>query len=144
MNRWLSLLATTTACVASTGETTPLVSEDLETFAALAQPVFETRCANPSCHGNADRPLSLYAARRYRRVEARTFLDEPVSDDELLHNLLQASVFVDGLERASDSMLLTKPLGVHAGLEVFATDDYDYRRLEAWVETALLAEEGSP
>jgi hypothetical protein len=69
------------------------------------------------------------------------FLDAPLFGEELEHNLLQASLFLAEVDQPSHSLLLSKPLSGHAGVEVFGdTADYDYRRLHAWIDGVL--EEG--
>ncbi len=140
MSRWATLLLLG-GCVPGT-ETEPLpLAGSVEAYADRAQPVFAARCANPSCHGSAERPFSVYAVHRRRLDGADVYLDTPLSDAELRHNLLQASVFLQGVGDASQSMLITKPLGGHAGVQVFVdTADYDYRQLHAWIEAVL--EEG--
>lgn len=116
----------------------------LEGFATRAQPVLAARCANPSCHGSAERPLSLFATHRYRRSAERVYMDEPLTEEELRHNFLQAAAFSLDCAEASQCLLLTKPLAVdaggsgHANIEVFLdTSDYDYQRLRSWIELAL-------
>ena len=133
------------ACVDSDGTEALPVFGSLAAFAERAQPVFEARCANPSCHGSADRPLSVYAVHRHRLDRADVYLDAPLTEDELRHNHLQASIFLVGLDDASRSLLLTKPLSGHAGVEVFAEpSDYDCQRLRAWIDSAIAEHGGSP
>ncbi|MBK7859691.1 MAG: hypothetical protein IPJ65_13945 [Archangiaceae bacterium] len=140
-----SLLAALLAACAGSGEGAPEPGAgSLDDFVALAQPVLEGRCANPSCHGNAARPLSLYAVHRFRLEPGALWLDAPLSERELRHNFRQASVFVEGASEPERVRLLLKPLsaraggGGHAGVEVFAErDDYGYRALLAWVEAAF-------
>lgn len=86
---------------------------DLDRFIADVQPVFEARCANPACHGSADRPLALYAPRLFRDDESRTWLDEPLSDEELAANHRRSRAFLS--ETPSESQLLLKPLAEDAG-----------------------------
>ncbi len=86
---------------------------DLERFVADVQPVFENRCASPSCHGTAERPLALYAPRLYREDPERIWLDEPLTDDELAANHRRARGFLS--EIADESLLLRKPLHEDAG-----------------------------
>ncbi len=138
------------ACV-DAGDTEPLpIAGGLDAFLELAQPVLAARCANPSCHGNADRPLAVYAVHRHRMDPRDVYVDTPLSDEELRHNFVQASVFLLGVRDASQCPLLTRPLAVeaggsgHASVAIFAgTADYDYQRLHAWIE-ATLDEGGSP
>jgi hypothetical protein len=131
-------------CVAA-DEVEPLpLGGGLALFAEQAQPVFAARCANPSCHGSAERPLSLFAPHRYRQDPDRVYVDEPLTEDELRHNFLQTAAFTSSCTDASQCLLLTKPLAVeaggsgHANIEIFMdTSDYDYQRLSSWVERAL-------
>jgi hypothetical protein len=116
----------------------------LESFGAQAQPALATRCANPSCHGSAERPLSLFATHRYRQIPEQVYVDAPLTEDELRHNFLQAAAFALDCAEASQCLLLTKPLDVaaggsgHANIKVFMdTSDYDYQRLRSWIELAL-------
>jgi hypothetical protein len=115
-------------------------------FVEQAQPVLTARCASPSCHGNDERPLSLYAVHNHRLDPADRYVDTPLRDDEVRHNFLQAAVFVDEAGEASQCQLLTKALAAgasgarHAHVEVFTdSSEYDYRRLRAWVENAHAA-----
>lgn len=122
----------------------------LELFEEEAQPVLAARCANPSCHGSAERPLSLFATHRYRRSPERVYMDEPLTEEELQHNFLQAAAFALACADASQCLLLTKPLAVdaggsgHANIVIFMdTSDYDYQRLRSWLQRAL-AEGSNP
>lgn len=135
------------ACVVDGGEATPLPLDDLDRFEAEVQPVFARTCSNPSCHGQAGRPLSLYAPQRWREDPERLFLDEPLSEAELRHNLACAGTFVVEVADALDCALLTKPLDPEAGGEThgggtqFAdTEEPDFQALLAWVEDVLATE----
>lgn len=110
-------------------------------FEQTAQPVLVERCANPSCHGNAGRPLSLYGVRRHRKDARDNFAETPLTSEETAHNHAQASAFLLGVDRASDSLLLKKPLGdAHAGGAVFEDETEEaYVRLRAWCEAAVAA-----
>lgn len=139
MTRWTPcLLLLASACTLGGEPEDFPVSGDVVAFAEQAQPVFAARCASPSCHGSVERPLSLYAVHRFRIDPADANLDAPLSDEELHYNLLRASAFLLDIDHASQSLLLTKPLAHHAGVEVFVDDaDYDCRRLRSWIEGAL-------
>lgn len=122
----------------------------LEAYVTEAQPVLAARCSNPSCHGDPDRPLSVFAVHRYRLNAADTYSDAPLTDEEQRLNYAQASAFLIDVGDASHSLLLAKPLAAraggagHAAVEVFGDrEDYDYRRLRDWVEQALAAR-GAP
>lgn len=136
--RWLALLLLSCGACINGSDMQALPNDQLEPFAELAQPVLETRCANPSCHGNGERPLAVFAVHRYRMDESSTFVDAPLTEEELRLNLLRAALFTVDLEHASDSMLLVKPRSRHADVDVFTDDaDFDYRRLHGWIETAM-------
>lgn len=145
---WVLILAG--ACRGPAPELAPLPRfGTTASFVERAQPVLVAGCANPSCHGNAERPLSLFAVHRYRLEPADTWVDAPLTAAEEQHNFLQCSAFLLGLDTPEHSQLLTKPLAVraggsgHSGVEVFVDrEDYDYRRLLWWVETALAERSG--
>ncbi|MEB2324747.1 MAG: hypothetical protein OZ921_19685 [Sorangiineae bacterium] len=135
------------ACAWPTSEPWPSFGT-LDEFVTQAQPVLAARCSNPSCHGNPDRPLSVFAVHRYRLNAADTFLDAPLTREEQELNFARASAFLLEVGDASHSLLLAKPLAARAGgaghdaVEVFGDrEDYDYRRLRGWVEQALAARE---
>ncbi len=108
---WSSLLLV--GCVPE-GEWVEVGPEtDLDRYVAMVQPILEARCANPTCHGDAGRPLALYAPRLYRLDEERTWLDEPLTDEELELNHRRARAFLS--EPVEESQLLRKPLDEDAG-----------------------------
>lgn len=134
-------------CVSAPGEIAAPERGSVAAFVELAQPVLAERCANPSCHGDASRPLSLFAVRRHRLDPRDVYLETPLSDEEVAHNFAQTAAFLEGVSRASDSLLLRKPLArdgvAHRGGAVFPDDgDYGYQRLRAWIDVALAAEAG--
>lgn len=113
----------------------------VEAFTEQAQPVLAERCANPSCHGNVSRPLSLYAPRRHRVDPGDVYLDAPLTAEELEHDFRQASVFVAEAPSADESLLLVKPRSAEHGDGLVFLDpvEYDLRRLRAWVRAAHAA-----
>ncbi|MCC6213334.1 MAG: hypothetical protein IT376_00560 [Polyangiaceae bacterium] len=113
----------------------------VEAFADQAQPVLAERCANPSCHGNPSRPLSLYAPRRHRADPGDVYLDTPLTAEELEHDFRQAAVFVAEARRPDESLLLVKPRSPEHGDGLVFLDpvEYDLRRLRAWVRAAHAA-----
>ncbi len=118
---------------------------ELAPFVDQAQPVLEARCANPSCHGTGERPLAVFAVRRYRLDAGDTHVDAPLTDEELRLNLLRAALFTVDVPHARDSLLLVKPLSGHADVDVFTSaEEYDYRRLEAWVDEVLRSRGADP
>lgn len=124
-----------------------LFMPELADFAARAQPVLAARCATPSCHGRADRPLALYAPGFHRRDPRDLHRELPLDEDELRLNLMRVMAFVT--PQVDRCELLTKPLAdaaggiAHAGGTQFAdTSDWDYRALRAWAFDCFTA--GSP
>lgn len=134
-------------CVGPVGDEEPLEVGSIEMYAAEVQPVVTERCASGGCHGRADRMLSLYAPGQLRMDPARTYLDEPLSDDELWVNAERLAAFAHG-EDGADSLALRKPLAeeaggcFHEGGDVFrTTTDPGYRLMERWLGTRGLAPE---
>jgi hypothetical protein len=111
---------------------------DEAAFAAEVEPVLERLCANPSCHGRPERPLSVYAPRRFRADPARLFLDEPLTSDEIFANYRSASGFAQGIAAPDDSLLLRKPLGraYHAAGTVLFDTDPEARAIRDWLWSA--------
>jgi hypothetical protein len=110
----------------------------LDAFEEQAQPVLSLRCANPSCHGRPERPLALFAVHRHRLDPADTFVDEPLTEEELRRNFLQTTAFLLDVTEPGESLLLVKPRSEHAGVIVFGdVADYDHVRLREWIESAL-------
>lgn len=127
-------------CVGPVGDVEELELASLEIFADEVEADLELRCASGGCHGNADRPLSLYAPGAYRADTTRTFLDEPLSAWEVRQNARRVSAFAHG-HGAWDSLVVQKPLsesagGVwHGGGEIYAeVDDLGCRALVRWLE----------
>lgn len=121
------------------GGTLPLSVGDQATFRAEVQPLLEERCANPSCHGGDGRPLEIYANLRHRLHAEDIYVDEPITDEELMLNQQRAACFINDLDHGSS--LARKPLPVdeggvqHAGGIIFQRgDDPAYLPLRAWVD----------
>lgn len=135
----LAALAIFGAC-APDGGYQPMPSGDPATFRSEVQPLLEERCANPSCHGSTDRPLEIYATLRHRLDPDDIFVDEPITDQEVLLNQQRAACFIGDLDHGTSS-LARKPLpadegGVgHQGGIIFERgDDPAYLPLAAWVD----------
>ncbi|MEK6606468.1 MAG: hypothetical protein AABZ30_02300 [Myxococcota bacterium] len=113
----------------------PVPPLDEEAFVESVGPVLEERCANPSCHGRPERPLAVYAPRRFRADATRTFLDEPLTSEELRHNYDRACGFAAFVDAPIESLLLRKPLGraYHGGGIVLAEGDAETRVIEDWL-----------
>jgi len=137
----LFVAAATASCLASPEPVVMPSFGGVGPFEQTAQPVLLERCANPSCHGNAGRPLSLYAVRRHRKEARDNFAETPLTAEETAHNFGQTSAFLLGVERATDSLLLKKPRGdAHAGGAIFEDETEEaYVRLRAWCEEAVAA-----
>lgn len=142
----LSLLACWSAsgCLADEHQAwVPLPAADLQTFAAEVQPILAARCANPSCHGMAGRPLEVFAPQRHRADPADLHRDLPLTEAELAANFFRASAFLLDGRGPADCPLLTKPLAESAGgvahvggAQFYDTDEVEYARLLAWIEEA--------
>lgn len=114
---------------------------DHHMFVTEVQPVFERRCANPSCHGNDRRPFRVYATERFRQNPDRLHRDEPITEEELRANEMSATAFATGISRAMDSLLITKPLGIvfHQGGEVWTTsEDPECQAVLRWLRSGGL------
>ncbi len=143
MNRLLLplLLSTVAGCGPDfADEMVKLPAADVAEFAASVQPILARRCANPSCHGNAGRPLALYARHRYRLEPADVHKDLALTEDELRRNVTRILALHEGIHSATEGTLLLKPLAPaaggasHAGGVVFLeTDDTEYQVLQAWL-----------
>jgi len=137
-----------TGCVGPVGDGEPLEVGSIEMYAAEIQPIVTERCASGGCHGRPDRLLALYAPGQHRMDPARTYYDEPLSDEELWVNAERLAAFAHG-EDAPASLTLRKPLAeeaggcFHEGGDVFrTTTDPGYRLMERWLATrGLVAEE---
>lgn len=127
------------------GGSMPLAIGDAAAFRRDVQPLLEERCANPSCHGGADRPLEIYATLRHRLSPDSIYVDEPVSDEELTLNQQRAACFIGDLDHGTSS-LARKPLPIeqggvgHSGGIIFERgDDPAYLPLHDWVEATAAA-----
>ena len=128
------------ACTLQVPPVRPLPQGDLATFEAEVQPVLDADCASPSCHGQPERPFSVFSPGRYRRDAARTFLEEPLAREELAANVRNAAAFRADEPVLDECLLLCRPLAVthggcgHGAGSIFGSrDDSDYRALRAWL-----------
>jgi hypothetical protein len=118
-------------------------SDDVDAFADQAQPTLARSCAFPACHGQPAQGLFLYAVGRTRAVPDPTYQQEqlePLTPEELEHNLQAALAFVDAAD-PPHSDLLRRALPVsqggrgHRGGVLFASrDDPGYQALLSWIE----------
>ncbi len=136
--------ATAPGCIVGPGDAVPLPLGDPDVFADDVQPVIEVGCANPSCHGSADRPLETFARFQHRLDPSRVHLDEPLSAGARTLNQVAAAAFLVGYDDPERSPLLTKPLAPtaggadHAGGVIFG-DPWEpgYTALHGWAADAL-------
>lgn len=124
---------------------------DAAVFAAQAEPVLERRCADASCHADADRAFALYSPGRRRADPERLFLREPLTADELAANARAVAGFALDPLRAGTSLdaclVLCKPLAVAAGgcghvpgALFVGVDERDYQALRGYLATLRLPE----
>ena len=135
------------ACVSGPGEMAAPPAPDWDMWVDEVQPVLAEHCANPSCHGNVDRPLEVFAVHRHRLDPADTYLDAPLTTEELTVGYEKARAMIVPGEYADDCLLLRKPEPTHlggaphqGGVQFEAPEyDPDYQALRVWIE--LVAEE---
>lgn len=128
----------------------PLSVGDLAFFEAEVTPHLSERCASGGCHGDPERPLSLYAPGAHRQDAARLHLDEPLSPAEVLANARRVRAFAL-TERARDSLMVKKPLAPgagglwHGGGDVFLDDrDAACAALVQWLDAPIALDGGAP
>jgi hypothetical protein len=132
-------LGLATACTVDPPFTTDAPrSGTLADFGAHVQPVLSGGCASLDCHGDAGRPLRLYA-RDGLRLAADLRGHDP-TEDELVANMDAIAGLGVGRSRIEDDLLLLKPLSVaaggvhHVGGDLWADQsDPAYRCLHAWL-----------
>ena len=139
--RWLLIALTASGC-ASPPSPRPLPSPDPLAFAAAVQPLLDGRCADPSCHGRPERALSLYSPLHFRSDPRHTYLDEPLDEEELRHNVRMLVAFLVDLPPGTtvdDCLVLRKPLALAAGgcdhlggAQFPSRDERGYRQLRSW------------
>jgi hypothetical protein len=128
-------------------------------FRCHVQPVLTKNCAAFACHGDARRPLRLFARNRLRLGGTEATRNAPLSAEERSYNFAAARAFVDGHE-PEESLLLMKPLEAskggyfHRGAEDYGkgnvfrdAQDPEYRAIVDWIggarEEASCVEPGS-
>ncbi len=119
----------------------------LADFSTYVQPVLAAGCTSLDCHGNAGRPLRLYARRGLRTEVALRGKD--ASDEEMLANMLAISGLDTSDTKIEDKLLLLKPLSVdagglfHKGGNLWPDqNDPVYRCLHAWLRSGVSDEAG--
>lgn len=133
MRRFLPLLLLLPGCIGP-NDSAVLGGGDSSTFFEQVEPVLTEGCANPSCHGNTERPFQVYAVHRHRLLEEDTWSDSALSADEHAANLETARAFAP-----SPWLLSRKPLDpavggmVHAGGVMWSdVENPDYTAVRAW------------
>jgi hypothetical protein len=96
-------------------------------FRCQVQPVIASSCAFMDCHGNAERPLSLYAEQRFRLGISWDDYETPLTPEELAANFTTVRGFVarDGVPNLlSEKPLDTRAGGLyHQGEDTYGSDD---------------------
>jgi len=101
---------------------------DFNFFRCQVQPVIAARCAFMACHGNAGRPLRLYAEQRYRLGISWDDYETPITDAELAANFKMVGGFVS-TKSGEANLLSEKPLDTrtgglfHRGKDLYGSDD---------------------
>ncbi|MFZ5480936.1 MAG: hypothetical protein ACOZNI_29515 [Myxococcota bacterium] len=129
------MIALLAACVAGPGEG-ELVPVDTGAFFAEVEPVLGERCANPACHGSADRPLEVYAEHRHRLDTGDAWRDLPLTPDEHAANLLRARGFAGPPYAIARKGLAPEAGGMgHGGGAIWlSADEPEYAAILAWAE----------
>jgi hypothetical protein len=128
------------SCDVTEVDSVPVRWLDYPEFEAQVQPILAERCGNPTCHGRPERPFSVFSPLAWRLDAARTYLQEPLTEEELVHNYVSACVFASEADAPADAALVRKPLadtiGVyHGGGVIFdGRADRNYRAVHAWLE----------
>lgn len=145
----VALFSVSAACIEGGDDALPAASFDQ--FRDQVQPLFEARCANPSCHGNERRPLEIYAPLQHRREPSQLFVDGPLTSRELEINFARTCMFLAQASEASDCELVSKPLaseagGIdHSGVVVYERlDDPELQPLLDWIDHAIALGEDTP
>ena len=125
-----------------------LAQVDEHYFRCQVQPVLAKSCAFMDCHGNAERPLRIYAEQRFRLDIDWLDYEAPLTSDELAANLQAVRGFIGG-HRGPKDLLSEKPLDnrygglFHKAAELYGQDDVfldredpDYQTLRQFMEGA--------
>jgi hypothetical protein len=131
------------ACIYEEDGPAPIeASGTLDDFENYVQPVLQVGCASLDCHGNAGRPLRLYAKNGLRaEADLRGY---KASFDEMRANILAIDGLDPFVDQIEDHLLLLKPLAVdaggihHVGGDLWADQtDKVYRCLHAWLRAGV-------
>jgi len=122
----------------------------MASFEEEVQPILSTRCGSGGCHGVSKRPFSLYSEGVRRIDPGDTYLDVPLTREELEHNARQLAGFAHGVAPAQ-SVALCKPLANGAGGcwhdadDIFIDEtDPDFGRMLRWLESRSMGDGGAP
>lgn len=137
-------LAVVPACVSGPGEVAAPLEASWESWVTEVQPLLAERCGNPSCHGDVSRPLEVFGVHRHRLDPSDTYVDAPLTDEELAVGYDKARALIVPGEAADESLLLRKPVPTSAGGAPHQggvqfqdpADDPDYEVLWAWIAQA--------
>ena len=111
----VAVLAALVGCVQDElDRSEPLPALDPHFFRCEVQPVLASSCAFMACHGNDERPFSVYAEQRYRLGISWRDYETPLTDEELAANLEVVSGFV-ARDGSDEHLLSEKPLDTRAG-----------------------------
>jgi len=129
----------------------PLPALNANYFRCEVQPVLAARCSFMACHGNDERPLSIYAEQRFRLGISWDDYEDPLTDEERAANFRTVRGFV---EQGEADQLVSKPLDTrsgglfHRGKDLYGRDDVfldrqdpGYRILKNFVEGATAPED---
>ena len=111
-----------------TAGTTALAPGDANVYATSVHPILEARCATLDCHGDAGRPLRLYAATGLRASDA--LRDLPITLAELAANRASIAAL------AADEVIDKPRAGglAHEGGDLWADDAaHQLRCVRAWL-----------
>jgi hypothetical protein len=92
----------------------PVASPDGEQFVSDVYPMLLRNCAFSTCHGDRHRFLQIYGPGR-ARMHLGTLPGDEMNLDEVLFSYDRARSMLAASDSVEHSLLLTKPLDVHAG-----------------------------
>jgi len=121
---WIAFLMLTSLGAACAGESTQTEIPDADTrrFAAEVYPILLANCGYPTCHGDPQRPLSVYGPGR-TRLDPELDAQAPATAEELAVSYNRARSMLIDPEGPRRAPLLRKPLAVHAGGAAHKGDD---------------------
>ena len=139
-----ALTGSLSACVESPGQREMVLFDDFDGFVTRVQPILDRSCANPSCHGNVERPLEIFSVHQHRIQADEIFMDTPLSERELWRNFERVCSFLVDFDDPAECALLEKPLAIEAGggahvggTQFFDESNQDYQELLSWITEGL-------